>query len=452
MERAQPPAVRVSEVTKLYRSYAVPRHRLLELLSRGRRRYAREIRALDDVSFTLEKGARLGVVGENGSGKSTLLKVLAGVVTPTSGTVEVNGRVSALLELGAGFNGNLTGKDNVYQYCMFHGMTGDQIADAMPEIRRFSELGEAFDYPIKTYSSGMSVRLGFSCAVYVQPEILIVDEALAVGDAYFQNKCMQKIRSMLDRGITFVYVTHVPDAVRALCDRAIWLDHGRVRLAGSGSDVGSAYQSEIFSRMVRAGIAPDAPPADAAAVAAAPAGTRGAPDDARRAAFAARVAPFRTGSGDIMIDDIVLIDASGTETDSIEIDGEIRVRVFFHVERPTAEKAVLNLGIADARGNQIVHFNPSFFGFHASDAPPHVPHVIEFTFQNLLCPGEYGLMAGIASLYRHPQRHGQTLIENVIDHCPGGARFTVRYPDAPVPRDFWGVVHIPYRASMRALD
>ncbi|MBR8501791.1 ABC transporter ATP-binding protein, partial [Burkholderia cenocepacia] len=255
-------AIEVSNVSKIYRSYSSPRHRLLELMAAGRKQYFRETRALDDVSFTLEKGGRFGIVGENGSGKSTLLKVLAGVLNPSMGSVNVSGRVSALLELGAGFNPELTGRENIIQFCMLHGMHYEQALEAQPEIIRFSELGDAVSHPVKTYSSGMSVRLGFACAVYVQPDILIVDEALSVGDAYFQNKCLHKIRTMLDQGTTFIYVTHAADSIRSLCTRGLWLEKGRVRLLGASTEVGAAYQSEVFSRMVRAGIGAETLAAD----------------------------------------------------------------------------------------------------------------------------------------------------------------------------------------------
>ncbi len=250
----QDTVIELTNVSKFYHTYPTPQHRLLELMAKGKKRYSRETRALDDISFSLKKGGRLGIVGANGSGKSTLLKVLAGVLTPTSGAVKVRGRVSALLELGAGFNPEISGEENIRQYCMLHRMHAGEIEEALPEIIKFSELREAIEHPVRTYSSGMAVRLGFACAVYVQPDILIVDEALSVGDAYFQNKCLQKIRSMLDQGVTFIYVTHAADAIRSLCDEGLWLDHGKVQLAGSSSRVGAAYQSAVFSRMVRAGL------------------------------------------------------------------------------------------------------------------------------------------------------------------------------------------------------
>ncbi len=446
------PVIELANVSKIYHTYSSPRHRLLELLSGGRKQYARETRALDDVSFTLERGGRLGIVGENGSGKSTLLKVLAGVLTPSAGQARVDGRVSALLELGAGFNPELPGKENIRQFCMLHGMHKDEIDLALPEIVRFSELRDAIDHPVKTYSSGMAVRLGFACAVYVQPDILIVDEALSVGDAYFQNKCLHKIRSMLDQGTSFIYVTHSADAIRSLCNQGLWLDKGRVRLAGASSQVGGAYQSEIFRRLVRAGLDETAAPAPDDAAAQVEPAHDGAPDQARQQAFAERVAPLRTGSGEILVEDISIIDAAGADTDSVGIDELVRIRVFFRVKREPPPQAVLNVGITDDAGRQILHFNPMFSGHFASNAALNVPQMMEFSFTNPLCPGEYGVTAGIATLFDNPKNHGQTLVDSVVDYCPGGSRFTVRFPDSSIPRDLWGIVHVDYKVTSKSVD
>jgi lipopolysaccharide transport system ATP-binding protein len=444
-------SVHLLNLSKIYHVYESPMHRLKELLAAGKQ-YYREVRALDDVSVSLRKGGRLGIIGENGSGKSTLLKLIAGVLTPTSGTAMVNGRVSALLELGAGFNPDLSGRDNIAQFCMLHGMSGDQMREAAPDIIHFSELKDVIGQPVKTYSSGMAIRLGFACAVHVRPDILIVDEALSVGDAYFQNKCLHKIKSMLDDGTTFIYVTHAADSIRSLCNEGVWLDKGRVRLAGPSSQVGAAYQSEVFSRMVGAGM----PVEDAAApttqekeaIEAHPAQI----NEFKAKAFADRVASLRTGSGEIRIDDIGLVGVDGADTDMIELDQPVRVRVFFRVLSTPPDKCVLNLGITDSTGRQVLHFNPMFQGFFASDAAPHVQQMMEFQFKNPLCPGEYGVEAGIATLHEHPQRHGQTLISNVIDYCPGGARFSVMFPEGSIDKDLWGVVHIPYDVSMVAVD
>lgn len=449
-------ALDIRGLSKVYRTYAKPSHRLKEILSARGRQYYREVRALDEVSLSLEKGGRLGIIGENGSGKSTLLKVIAGVLTPTAGTALVDGRVSALLELGAGFNPELSGRENIAQFCLLHGMSRDEARNATPEIIRFSELKDAIDHPVKTYSSGMGVRLGFACAVHVKPDILIVDEALSVGDAYFQNKCLHKIKSMLDDGTAFIYVTHAADSVRALCNQGIWLEKGRMRMRGSATEVGAAYQSEVFSRMARAGIDSTLPEHEQSGEVDQRSG-KGLPvtvkvHPIRFQAFSERVAGLRTGSGEILIDDIAVVNESGIETDTIEFGRPIRIRVFFHVQSRPPEGCVLNVGVTDSSGRQILHLNPMFAGLYASDAPPHVIHVMDFIFDNPLCPGEYGIQAGIATLDMHPVNKGQTIINTVVDYCAGGSRFSVMFPTDQIKRDLWGVVHVEYKVEMRAVD
>jgi lipopolysaccharide transport system ATP-binding protein len=448
------PIIKLEHVSKFYRSYTNPRHRLLELISNGRKEYSTEIRALDDVSFSLQRGARLGIIGNNGSGKSTLLKVLAGVLTPGAGEVVVNGRVSALLELGAGFNPEISGEENIRQFCMLHGMHQDEAEAALPQIITFSELGDVIRHPTKTYSSGMAVRLGFACAVNVQPEILIVDEALSVGDAYFQNKCLHKIRSMLDEGVTFLYVTHAADSIRSLCNEGLWLHHGQIRKMGTSADVGAAYQREVFSRMTRAGIGQKDDTGDAATgenTQSEPA-LEEAADKRRILAFQERVEPLRTGSGEIRIDDIVVLDEFGDETDSLSFDSDTCIRVVFHLESALAADAAMTVGIMDINGRQLLHFNSEVAGIYASGRPAHIPQVIDFSFKHNLCPGEYNLVAGISVLNQHPAERGKTVIESVIDYCAGGARFAVHPPQTDVKKDLWGVVHVEYSVVSRSLD
>lgn len=445
------PALALQDVSKIYRTYTTPSDRLRELLSRESRSYARETRALDDVSFTLAKGGRLGIVGDNGSGKSTLLKVLAGVLTPSSGLVQVNGRISALLELGAGFNPDLAGRENIRQFCLLHGMHGEEIEAALPEIIAFSELKGAIDHPVKTYSSGMAVRLGFACAVYVRPEILIVDEALSVGDAYFQNKCMQKIKSMLDDGTTFIYVTHAADSIRTLCNEGVWMKDGRVRLLGPSSEVGAAYQSEVFRRSVHAGLANEveetAQPASVA-----PVQTTLTADHLRHQAFAERVAPLRTGSGEARILDIALINADGTDTDHIGFGEACRVRVFYRVDKDLPEGSCLTLGITDINGLQILHFNSASKNVSITHPASSVIHLIEFDFMSPLCPGEYGFIAGMGTFKKNPQHFGRLFTDQIVDYVAGGARFRVDFPVTDTMQDLWGITYTPFNVAASTLD
>jgi lipopolysaccharide transport system ATP-binding protein len=441
--------IELTNVSKIYQTYSSPQHRMIELLTAGRKRYAREVRALDDVSLTLERGSRLGIVGENGSGKSTLLKVLSGVLMPSSGIVRVNGRISALLELGAGFNPELPGRENIRQFCMLHGMTRGEIDEAVPDIIQFSELRDAIDHPVKTYSSGMAVRLGFACAVYVEPEILIVDEALSVGDAYFQNKCLHKIKSLLDRGTTFIYVTHAADSIRSLCQQGIWMDKGRVRLSGPSAAVGAEYQKDIFRRMVQSGLK-DSADVGRAGTAIQVDQTTGA-QQARHTAFAERVGPLRTGSGEARIVDIVLLDQHGVDTDRVVFNTKCKVQVFYRAEQPLSVDYGITLGIADTSGCQIMHFNSAQAGIYITADNPQALKVIEFEFVSPLCPGEYGLMAGIASFVLSPVNRGQLMLDKVVDYCVGGARYSILYPDSDQEHNLWGVAYASCEISTQTL-
>ncbi|PWW43738.1 lipopolysaccharide transport system ATP-binding protein [Melaminivora alkalimesophila] len=249
MNPGQTPLVlRVQGVGKEYRLYASPRERFKALFS-SRARH-RSHWALRDVSFELRRGQCIGVVGDNGAGKSSLLKLLAGTMQPTTGTVERVGRVTAILELGAGFHPDFSGRDNLYFGGSLIGIDREEMARLEPEIVAFSELGEALDRPVKTYSSGMTVRLAFALVTAVQPDVLIIDEALAVGDQHFQKKCVERIMAFRDAGCTILFCSHSSYHIRHLCDQAIWLNGGRIAEMGPTEAVMGAY--ELHSRL-RAG-------------------------------------------------------------------------------------------------------------------------------------------------------------------------------------------------------
>jgi len=238
-------AIRVCDLSKTYLTYQKPRDRLLQSLLRHRRTFYREFWALRDVSLEVKRGEVVGILGRNGAGKSTLLQAICGTLTPTRGTVEVHGRVSALLELGAGFNPEFSGRENVRVSAAILGMRPEEIAARFDAIVAFAELAEFIDQPVKTYSSGMYLRLAFAVAVHVDPEILIVDEALAVGDLAFRNKCLEKIRSMMAAGVTILFVTHDISTLQLLCTRVVWLDQGRVRAIGEPIRVSQDYYAEL---------------------------------------------------------------------------------------------------------------------------------------------------------------------------------------------------------------
>lgn len=241
-------AIKVSNLSKNFKLYASSGKRLLEYMSLGRLNRHTDFWALRDISFEVPKGTTVGIVGQNGSGKSTLLSILAGVLEPSGGSFEVNGKVSAILELGSGFHPEFTGKDNVYMYASIMGLSTEEIDQKYDEILHFSELGDFIDQPLRTYSSGMIVRLAFSVAVNVNSDILIVDEALAVGDAIFQHRCFRKIREMQESGKTILYVGHDTEVVRNLCSYAMLLDGGRIIERGDANMVVNKYHALIAER------------------------------------------------------------------------------------------------------------------------------------------------------------------------------------------------------------
>ncbi len=241
-------ALRVEGVSKLYRIYERPNDRLKEMLTRGHWKRHSEFWALNDVSFEIEAGTTTGIIGPNGSGKSTLLQIITGTLEPTHGNVSHEGRIAALLELGSGFNSEFTGIENIFMNASLMGFSRSETETLLPEIERFAEIGPFIHQPVKTYSSGMYVRLAFSVAISAAPQILIIDEALAVGDAVFQHRCMRRLKEMQESGVTIFFVSHDPSAVRALCSRAILLNGGSILGDGKPADVLNRYQKIIMAR------------------------------------------------------------------------------------------------------------------------------------------------------------------------------------------------------------
>lgn len=233
----------VSQLGKEYRLYASPRQRLKALVTG--RAYHRSHWALQNVSFTLQRGQCLGVIGDNGAGKSSLLKLLAGTLQPSTGSITRSGRVTAILELGAGFHPDFTGRQNLYFGGSLIGISAEDMARLEPEIIAFSELGEAIDRPVKTYSSGMTVRLAFALVTAVEPQLLIIDEALAVGDQHFQKKCVERIESFRNHGCTILFCSHSLYHVQQLCDTTLWLKGGQVQAYGPTPEVLAAYEVHV---------------------------------------------------------------------------------------------------------------------------------------------------------------------------------------------------------------
>ncbi len=231
----------VENLVKKYDLYKNPKDRFLETIGIGRGKLHTEFLALDGVSFSVEKGETAGIIGTNGAGKSTLLKIITGVLQPSGGTVEINGRISALLELGAGFRPDYSGMENIYLNGRMMGFSKAEMEKRVPVILDFAEIGEFIHQPVKTYSSGMFARLAFAVAINVEPDILIVDEALSVGDLFFQNKCFKKFDELREKGVTILFVSHDISSVRQMCSHVLWLEHGRVEQFGDADEVCDRY-------------------------------------------------------------------------------------------------------------------------------------------------------------------------------------------------------------------
>lgn len=233
--------IEVKKLSKVYNLYNKPIDRLKEALDFRKKQYHTKLYALNNVSFNVAKGENIGIIGTNGSGKSTLLKILTGVVTATEGNIMVNGKVAALLELGAGFNPEYTGIENIYLNGTMMGFTKEEMDKKIPVIVEFANIGEFINQPVKTYSSGMFARLAFAVAINVEPDILIVDEALAVGDTRFQIKCMNHMQKMIEGGTTILFVSHDINSVRRFCHKALWLNKGSIMMYGETNTVADAY-------------------------------------------------------------------------------------------------------------------------------------------------------------------------------------------------------------------
>lgn len=449
----RPASIELVGITKEYRLYHRSVDRLVELLAPNGRVRHDTIHALSDVTLSVGAGERVGILGANGSGKSTLLKVISQVLTPTAGEVRVTGRVSALLELGIGFAGELTGRENIIQYGILQGLTRNDIASRCEEIIGFSEIEEYIDQPIRTYSSGMVLRLAFACAVFTDPDVLIIDEALSVGDSYFQAKCLHKIRSMLDRGITFLYVSHSADSVRSLCTRGVLMEKGRVVLDGASIDVAREYERRAFIRASRyqgesalnGEALTAAKPEEADVHSVLNVVSDNATPSERE--FARRVAAMRSGNGTVRITNVEVLNAEGSPTEVVAHGEPLNIRVSYRVTAVPGLHTSIGVGICDRLGNQLVHLNTLDKRIDLAGTTPGAHGSILFRLSNSFCPGDFGVIVGCSTMKRHPMTERIWLGDKVYDYCVGGANFTV--PASSAKTSLWGAVALPYEAEAR---
>jgi lipopolysaccharide transport system ATP-binding protein len=359
--------VLLQNISKLYKLYRRPADRLREALPFGKRKFHTDFWALREIAFQVEKGETLALVGPNGSGKSTLLQIVAGILQPTTGRVVTRGRIAALLELGAGFNPEFSGRENVFLNGEIMGLSRAEIERAMPSIEAFAEIGEFIARPVKEYSSGMYVRLAFATAIHVEPEILIVDEALAVGDAVFANRCVRKFEELRERKITVLFVSHDLGLVKQLSDRAILLLNGRMEAQGAPSDVINRYIGMVLEKQ-----------------------------QARQEKQQRFDASYRHGDGVSEILGVALLNAAGEPVTSVAGGESVTVRVRSRFHHPACDPMV-GILIRNRIGMDVYGTNTRIEKQHLGSYQPHDELEVDFHFNCWLTPQQYTLTVATQS-------------------------------------------------------
>ena len=385
--------IRARGIGKLYHSYAKPHHRLLQML--GHKSYAKEFWALRDFDLEVWPGETIGIIGKNGSGKSTLLQIICGLITPTVGELEVNARVAGLLELGAGFNPEFTGLENVYLKAGLLGMGKTEVDAQLDSILAFAEIGDFVNQPVKTYSSGMFVRLAFAVAVAVRPDVLVVDEALAVGDAYFQRKCHRRIQELQEAGSTLLLVTHSTDAVERMCSRGVVINAGSKIYDGPVRGAVSDYLKLIFgahvakpeSKALAAKVVGESADQAVAAMLAA-----GSVDVLHQRAGYNRD-EIRVGNGKAVVADMHIVGQTGVPMLEPGQVAEILVKYVFHAD---VSRAIFGMQIRTPEGELVYSTNTFLEGGDVSRYNEGDVIVVRWKFNVHLIPRQYLLMFGVS--------------------------------------------------------
>lgn len=388
-------AISLINVSKVFKRYHHPVDRLKELLLPGRSR-AEEFWALRNINLTIPRGETVGIVGRNGSGKSTLLQTIVGTLQPTTGEVRSRGRVSALLELGSGFNPEFTGRQNIFFNGQILGLSKVEIEAKLDDIMAFADIGEFIDQPVKTYSSGMFVRLGFSVAVHVEPEIFIVDEALAVGDMFFQHRCMRKIQKLMDSGVTTLFVSHDAGAVRSLCNQAVLLHDGSVREIGTPNIILSKYASMVTELEIERDISNKNQQSIQPSLEAAMENTDGI-IQAEIFKEAIELPVVRRGDKRIEITKTELI---GTDKDAegqlvLDFDQNVHLRVHL-ISYAAMQSCIVGYFVCDKNGNEILGTNTEQEGFLIENVQQCSRFYVDFYFRTPLRTGTYSVTVAVA--------------------------------------------------------
>lgn len=430
------PVISVRSVGKRYDIYARNLDRLKDLVTgwrgRGRSR-ARPFWALRDINFDVYPGEAVGIIGRNGSGKSTLMQIIAGTLTPTTGEVRVRGRIAALLELGSGFNPQFTGRENVFLAGAILGFSRREMEAKFDAIAEFAEIGEFLDQPIEVYSSGMHARLAFAVAISVEPEVLILDEILSVGDAGFQQKCIARLQTMLDSGITLLFVSHAPDAVKSICSSGLFLKQGQQEFFGSSEDAVDRYMQFIRESTTARGLA--AQPALAE--------IRPALPSTSLSGDVGVTSRTRYGTGHGIITSVRVLDHLDRPAQGFAFGDEVTIEAAI-AARIDLDRLDVFVVIRDATGVDVIGAAAWDEGASIEALRASQEAVVRFTFAHTLKPGAYGVCLTFA---RRPDRPGEGFI--TLDHLDACATFEAQ---APHRRAIRGKVQVPMRASVRVLE
>ncbi len=431
--RTGPIMVRVDDLGKMFRIYKRPLDRLWEWLGAPKRHT--EFWAVRGVFFDVHRGECVGIIGANGSGKSTLLKMITGALHPSDGAYRVVGRVLSLIELGTGLNPLLTGRANVFNAAALLGFPAGFAKEKIGEIEEFAELGEFFDRPVNMYSSGMRVRLAFSMFACFRPEVLIVDEALSVGDVFFQQKCAGRIRELLDDGMTMLLVSHDQGAILNLCDRVVLLDHGKAVFEGPPADALQRYAASLHQK-------PRFGPRGSGAAPASVAASVGTGDAARILAgnVVPASAPNRIGNGDMRVEAVRVADSAGRDLMQVKLGERLTLEVLVRAERPV-QGARVGMHLYDRFNNLVFAAGTFQLGHHLPDLSAGDRVIVRMELVMDVHPGEYTFGVGASLPSEKNPEHGV-----VCDRLLGLGPLVV-VQDRDVIRPFFGIARLPMQVS-----
>jgi ABC-type polysaccharide/polyol phosphate transport system ATPase subunit len=392
MERSEDNLViDVRNLTKTYNLYTKPIDRLKETFNPFGKKYHTTVNSLHDVTFSISKGDIVGIIGKNGSGKSTLLKIIAGVLTPTSGKIEIKGRISSILELGTGFNPEFTGIENIYHMGLIMGYSNEELDKKIQYVKDFADIGEFLNQPVKIYSSGMYVRLAFAVAINVEPDILIVDEVLAVGDINFQAKCMSKFKQLIERGVTILLVTHDTNTVKALCNKCLYLKSGDAIAFGSAKNIVDLYLHDMRNEMnTDLLVQPCEIKSDISDLESIYEDKSTNPLFNKNTQFTKRIDLFRQGTGEAKIVNVEILDSSEKLVTSVEFNERVTIRIYILFEKDSSIAVCYH--IRDNKNIELVGSDTFVENYGRINGKCNQKIIVDFTTRLPLIEGDYNLL------------------------------------------------------------